>query len=70
MNKKKEIFTKKHFSFLFENYRDKVYSLAHKMTADKNTAEDITQDTFLKCYENIENFRRNRTENKGYINSF
>ncbi len=27
------------------------------MTADKNIAEDITQDTFIKCYENPDKFR-------------
>ena len=27
------------------------------MTADLNIAEDITQETFIKCYQNIEKLR-------------
>ncbi len=57
MNETKEKYGVKDFSGIFECYREKIFNLAHKMTADINLAEDITQETFLKCYENIEKFR-------------
>lgn len=57
MNETKERYRIEDFSEIFENYREKVFNLAHKMTADINAAEDITQETFLKCYENLEKFR-------------
>jgi RNA polymerase sigma-70 factor (ECF subfamily) len=45
------------FPDIFESYKDKIFALAHKMTADRNVAEDITQETFIKCYENLNKFR-------------
>ncbi len=57
MNEIKVKYKIEDFPDIFKNYKEKVFSLAYKMTADVNSAEDITQETFLKCYENIETFR-------------
>jgi RNA polymerase sigma-70 factor, ECF subfamily len=53
----KEAFQHTNFEILFTTYRDKVYNLAFKMTADTNLAEDITQETFIKCYEKLDSYR-------------
>ncbi|MGD8778734.1 MAG: RNA polymerase sigma factor [Ignavibacteria bacterium] len=45
------------FSGVFYEHKDKIYNLAFKMTGDKEIAEDITQETFINGYMNIEKFR-------------
>lgn len=57
MTNRKEKYTQNDFLDIFETYKDKIYLLVHRMTADKDVAEDITQETFIKCYENLDNFR-------------
>lgn len=57
MKKVKEKYTTKDFQGIFEDYREKVFNLAHKMTGNVNIAEDVMQETFIKCYENLEKFR-------------
>ncbi|MFO7656241.1 MAG: RNA polymerase sigma factor [Bacteroidales bacterium] len=57
MHEIKEKYIIKDFPELFEDYREKVFNLAHKMTGDINVAEDVTQETFIKCYENLKKFR-------------
>ena len=45
------------FRALFETYRDKVYSVALRFTGDEAAAMDIAQDTFLKLFSSIREFR-------------
>ncbi len=45
------------FRELFETYRDKVYSIALRYSGDSAVAMDIAQDTFLKLFSSIRNFR-------------
>lgn len=45
------------FVHLVDNYKDMVYSLAYKMTKNKQEAEEISQDTFVKAYKNIRKFK-------------
>ncbi|WP_299051034.1 sigma-70 family RNA polymerase sigma factor [uncultured Polaribacter sp.] len=45
------------FSYLVDNYKNMVYSLAYKMTKNKEEAEEISQDTFIKAYKNLSNFK-------------
>ena len=42
---------------LFEQYKDRVYSIALRYSGDAAAADDITQDTFLKLFGAIANFR-------------
>jgi RNA polymerase sigma-70 factor (ECF subfamily) len=45
------------FRGLFEMYKDKVYSVALRFSADPAVAMDIAQDTFVKLFSRIGDFR-------------
>ena len=45
------------FRALFEKYKDSVYSIALRYTGDAAAAQDIAQDTFVKLYSAIGNYR-------------
>src|ERR1700683_2277578 len=45
------------FRALFEKHKDKVYSIALRYSGDAAVAQDIAQDTFLKLFSAIGNFR-------------
>src|SRR5258708_6974289 len=45
------------FRVLFETYKDRVYSVALRFSGDQALAMDIAQDTFLKLYSCIGEFR-------------
>ena len=45
------------FRTLFETYKDKVYSIALRYSGDPAVAMDIAQDTFLKLFSSIRDFR-------------
>ena len=47
----------KAFSTLIEGYKDKIYRLALKLTGNREDAEDVLQETFLKAIDNIDKFR-------------
>lgn len=54
------------FRRVVDNNMDRVYSIALKITADKEDAGDITQDTFVKLWEKRKSLRS--SENiEGYI---
>jgi RNA polymerase sigma-70 factor, ECF subfamily len=45
------------FRELFETYKDKVYSVALRFSGNEATAMDIAQDTFVKLFSSIRDFR-------------
>jgi RNA polymerase sigma-70 factor (ECF subfamily) len=45
------------FGALFEAYKDRVYSIALRFSGDTAAAMDIAQDTFLKLFSRIKDFR-------------
>lgn len=45
------------FSYLVDNYKSMVFSLAFKMTKNREEAEEISQDTFIKAYKNLNKFK-------------
>ena len=45
------------FRALFEAYKDKVYSIALRYSGDPAAAMDIAQDTFVKLYSSLREFR-------------
>jgi RNA polymerase sigma-70 factor, ECF subfamily len=45
------------FRALFETYKGKVYSIALRFAGDEATAMDIAQDTFVKLFSCIRDFR-------------
>lgn len=51
----------KAFSTLIKANKQKIYALALKMTANKDDAEDIVQETLLKAIDNIDKFREEST---------
>ena len=49
------------FRALFETYRDKIYSIALRFSGDEALAMDIAQDTFLKLFSSMAEFRGEST---------
>ncbi|UAM98603.1 sigma-70 family RNA polymerase sigma factor [Polaribacter litorisediminis] len=45
------------FTHLVDAYKNMVFSLAFKMTKNREEAEEITQDTFIKAYKNLSKFK-------------
>ncbi|WP_442266774.1 RNA polymerase sigma factor [Tenacibaculum sp. ZS6-P6] len=45
------------FAFLVEKYKVMVYSLALKMLKNKEEAEEVSQDTFIKAFKNLSKFK-------------
>ena len=45
------------FAYLVDSYKNMVYSLAYKMTKNREEAEEISQDTFIKAFKKINNFK-------------
>ena len=45
------------FSELVRRYEGKVFRLAHHVTQNREDAEDVLQETFLKAYEHLGQFR-------------
>ncbi len=51
------VVTDAEFAALFDTYKDRVYSIALRFTADHAVALDIAQETFLKLYSSLNTFR-------------
>lgn len=47
------------FEFLFDKYREKVYRIAFRFVRNKEDALEITQDVFLRVYQNMSKFKTN-----------
>lgn len=45
------------FAYLVDTYKSMVFSLAFKMTKNREEAEEVSQDTFIKAYKNLKNFK-------------
>jgi len=45
------------FAFLYDSYVEKIYRFIYYKTHHKETAEDLTSDTFLKALEKINSFK-------------
>ncbi|HUA57354.1 MAG TPA: sigma-70 family RNA polymerase sigma factor [Verrucomicrobiae bacterium] len=45
------------FSELVRRYENKVFRLAQHVTQNREDAEDVLQETFLKAYEHLDQFR-------------
>lgn len=52
----------KEFNRIYDNNKNAVYSYLYYMTKDADDAEDLCQDTFLKIYKSMINFRRECNE--------
>jgi RNA polymerase sigma-70 factor (ECF subfamily) len=47
----------KEFNKIYEINKNAVYSYLYYMTKDTQDAEDLCQETFLKIYRGIKNYR-------------
>lgn len=47
----------KAFAYLVDNYKNMVFTLAFKMTKNREEAEEVSQDTFIKAYKNLKKFK-------------
>ena len=47
------------FSKLVNKYKNMVYNLCFRMCHNHNEAEDLTQDSFLRAFQNLESFDPN-----------
>ena len=45
------------FSILINEYKDIVFSLAMKMSINKEDAEEVAQDAFVKAYKSLNSFK-------------
>ena len=45
------------FGFLVDSYKGMVFSLAFKMIKNREEAEEVSQDTFIKAYKNLSKFK-------------
>ena len=44
------------FDELYEQYGDRILNMVYRMTGEEEAARDLTQDIFVKVYENLEDF--------------
>lgn len=47
------------FAELIEIYKDKIFQLAYRMVGNRQDAEDIAQETFLRVYANLHTYDDN-----------
>jgi RNA polymerase sigma factor (sigma-70 family) len=45
------------FTYLVEKYKDKAYNLAFRICGNREEAEEVAQDAFLKAYRSLKNFK-------------
>lgn len=48
------------FAELVEQYKNKIFHLAYRMLGNRQEAEDVVQDTFLRVYEHLASYDRSR----------
>lgn len=46
---------------LFLRYLKPIYSFIYRLTGNRNDAEDLTQETFLKVWKNLKNYERDKS---------
>lgn len=44
------------FAELVDLYKDKIYNLAYRMLGNRQEAEDVVQETFLRMYTNLDRY--------------
>ena len=47
------------FNTLVNRYRERVFSVVYNMTSNREDANDVTQDVFVKAFQNIHRFKGN-----------
>ena len=55
------------FAALYDRHSRSAYWLAHKLTGEKQAAEDLAQDAFLKIWRSAERYRPERSSARTWI---
>ena len=55
------------FAALYDRHCRLAYSVAHKLTGEKQAAEDLTQDAFIKVWRSAERYRPQRGSVRTWI---
>ena len=55
------------FAALYDRHSRSAYSVAHKLTGEKQAAEDLTQDAFLKVWRSADGYRPQRGSVRTWI---
>lgn len=58
---------KERFSVLFDKHYRKLYNYAYKVLNDKDIAEEIVQETFIKLWQNIDNVSKVERSIESYL---
>ena len=45
------------YAFLVDKYKSMVFSLAYRITKNREEAEEVAQDTFVKAYQSLKSFQ-------------
>jgi RNA polymerase sigma-70 factor (ECF subfamily) len=48
------------FAEIVDLYKEKLYHLAYRMTGNRQEAEDVVQETFLRVYKNLDRYDENQ----------
>ncbi|MFC5407619.1 RNA polymerase sigma factor SigW [Cohnella soli] len=48
------------FAEIVDLYKDKLFHLAYRMTSNRQEAEDVVQETFLRVYKNLDRYDENQ----------
>ena len=49
------------FTLIYNKHKKQLYNYVCKMAGERNSAEDIIQNVFMKLYENLENIRKTQS---------
>ena len=55
------------FAALYDRHCRSAYSVAHKLTGEKHSAEDLSQDAFLKVWRSADGYRPQRGSFRTWI---
>jgi RNA polymerase sigma-70 factor (ECF subfamily) len=50
------------FSVIVDHYQDQIFRYLYRLTGEYQLAQDLTQDTFVKAYEEILKTMMNKSE--------
>lgn len=48
---------RKAFTYIVENYQKRIYFFIRRMVLDHDDTDDVTQNTFIKAWKGLDNFR-------------
>ncbi len=51
---------KQSYALLVEEYKGPVFNLAYRMTGSREDADDLTQETFIRAYQNLHRFDQSK----------